>query len=155
MIKILVMSSFWNEAQMINVLKNGADGCICQNFNQRELVSGIKSVWSNLKIIDKGSFELIFNTLTFKDEINSQHYYSGYPYKAKLTYKQLAILEHLARGLKEEAVAEVVGLSVNTIKYHKKKIFEKLDVECTSEALVKATKLNLIQDRTNVMGYFC
>lgn len=73
----------------------------------------------------------------------------------ELTGKQLAILELLAGGLKEEAVALEVGLSINTIKYHKKQIFDKLDVECTSEALVKATRMNLIPDRANVTVYVC
>ncbi|WP_416318389.1 helix-turn-helix transcriptional regulator [Thermoanaerobacterium saccharolyticum] len=37
-----------------------------------------------------------------------------------------------------------LGIKPVTVKYHKKKIIEKLCVKSIQEAIVKATKLNLI-----------
>lgn len=64
--------------------------------------------------------------------------------KAKLTDKQVEILKLLSQGLTEEAVASELRLSVNTIKYHKKIIFDKLGVKCSTEAIVEAIRLKLI-----------
>ena len=64
--------------------------------------------------------------------------------QVKLNKKQLAVLQLLANGMTDKAVAAEMGLSFDTIKYHKKNIFRKLNVNCTIEAVVKAIKLNLI-----------
>lgn len=62
----------------------------------------------------------------------------------KLTGKQVQILELLASGKTDNAVAIEMGRSLDTIRYHKKNIFNILSAGCTVEAIVKALKLNLI-----------
>lgn len=65
--------------------------------------------------------------------------------QVKLNKKQLAVLQLLANGMTDKAVAAEMGLSFDTIKYHKKNIFRELNANCTIEAVVKAIKLNLIE----------
>lgn len=153
-IKIIVVSSFWNEARIVLALNNGADGCLRKDIIGERLIAGIKSAVNGLKVIDKELYRLISNTFNYNDTFET-NYLSKDVNQHELTNRQLAILGLLAEGLKEEAVADEIGLSVNTIKYHKKQIFEKLDVVCTSEALVKATRMNLIISRTKEMAYVC
>ncbi len=61
-----------------------------------------------------------------------------------LTKKQLEILKMMAKGLPDKIIAFNQGISINTVKYHKKFIFRKLDVECTAQALIKCIKLKLL-----------
>lgn len=61
-----------------------------------------------------------------------------------LTEQQKKVLKLLCGGFTEEAIALELNLSVNTIKYHKRKIFLVLDTKSTTEAVFKAAKLNLI-----------
>ncbi|HHV74974.1 MAG TPA: helix-turn-helix transcriptional regulator [Thermoanaerobacterium sp.] len=60
------------------------------------------------------------------------------------TDKQIKILIMLAKGYKELTISRELGIKPVTVKYHKKKIIEKLCVKSIQEAIVKATKLNLI-----------
>ncbi|WP_156801232.1 helix-turn-helix domain-containing protein [Halobacteroides halobius] len=62
----------------------------------------------------------------------------------ELTDKQMEILEFLLQGLAEEVIAEEMNCTQANIKYHKQNIFERLDVTCTTEAIIKAIKLRLI-----------
>ena len=62
----------------------------------------------------------------------------------KLSKNQLTILKLIALGSTDQALALDTGLSLGTIKYHKKKIFKKLNANCNVAAVVKALKLNLI-----------
>lgn len=62
----------------------------------------------------------------------------------RLSDSQLRVLKFLAKGLTDKAVVLESGLSFDTIKYHKKNIFKKLNAKCTLEAVIKAFKLNLI-----------
>lgn len=61
-----------------------------------------------------------------------------------ITNKQEYILHCLAEGYTEQAVAYKMGISVNTIRDHKKVIYKKLKVNSTCEAVVKAIKLGLL-----------
>ncbi|AGB41857.1 transcriptional activator of acetoin/glycerol metabolism [Halobacteroides halobius DSM 5150] len=62
----------------------------------------------------------------------------------ELTDKQMEILELLAQGLAEEVIAEKMDCTKANIKYHKQKIFERLDITCTTQAIIKVIKLRLI-----------
>lgn len=64
--------------------------------------------------------------------------------KMKLTNKQLTVLKLLSQGLTEVAVANEMNLNVNTIKYHKKNIFEKFNVKSSCEAITHALKFNIL-----------
>lgn len=64
--------------------------------------------------------------------------------KSMLSERELTILRLLANGYTEKEAAEKIILSCNTIKYYKKKIFNKLDVNSTREAIIKAIKSGLL-----------
>ncbi len=64
--------------------------------------------------------------------------------ETKLNERQLEILRFLAMGLPDKTIALKKGIALNTVKYHKKNIFKKLDVECSVQAIVKCLKLNLM-----------
>jgi len=64
--------------------------------------------------------------------------------KIKLNDSQIKILALEAKGYRELDIAEALGIGVVTVKYHKRKIVEKLGVKNIKEAVAKAIKLNLI-----------
>lgn len=61
--------------------------------------------------------------------------------KVKLSEREIQILEFSARGLTINEIAEKICLSTDTVKFHRKKIFNKIDVQNISEALSYA-KIN-------------
>jgi transcriptional regulator of acetoin/glycerol metabolism len=58
--------------------------------------------------------------------------------------QDLRILELIAQGHTEQAISLDMQISINTVRYHKKKIFRYMDVHCANEAIVKAIKLGLL-----------
>ena len=61
-----------------------------------------------------------------------------------LSKKQTNILKLLASGLTEYAVAEEMGVSRSTIKYHKSEIYDKFRVNSLCEAIVVGLKSGVI-----------
>lgn len=61
-----------------------------------------------------------------------------------LSERELAILRHLATGLANEEIAASVYLSVNTVKWHIRRILEKLDARNRSEAVFVARQRGLL-----------
>ena len=61
-----------------------------------------------------------------------------------LSSRERQILSFLQRGLSNLDIAERLGLSTNTIKFHLAAIYEKLDVHSRAEAVYVATREGLL-----------
>ncbi|TDO19537.1 response regulator transcription factor [Pedobacter duraquae] len=61
-----------------------------------------------------------------------------------LTKREMEVLQAMADGLSNQEIAERLFLSLNTIKTHSSKVFEKLEVQRRTHAVDKARKLNII-----------
>ena len=53
----------------------------------------------------------------------------------RLTSKAMTILKLASNGKTETEIAEILGISIPTVKYHKKKIFARIGVKNTAEAI--------------------
>lgn len=62
----------------------------------------------------------------------------------KISDAEKAILIFSAQGYTMDQIADKLGLSINTIKFHKRKLFELLHVESITEALTCAINMKLI-----------
>ena len=61
-----------------------------------------------------------------------------------LTARELEVLQLLARGLTNRAIALELGITQHTIKFHVNAIMSKLEVQSRTEAVVRATQLGMI-----------
>ncbi len=61
-----------------------------------------------------------------------------------LSLRQIKVLKLLARGMTEKEVADKLKMSINTVKYHKQRIYRYLGARCISEALIKAVKKDIL-----------
>lgn len=62
----------------------------------------------------------------------------------KLSPQQKHIIELLAKGYKNAEIVELTGLSINTVRYHTKEAYRKLEVNNAADAVSLAKELNLI-----------
>jgi len=61
-----------------------------------------------------------------------------------LTKREMEVLQAMADGLSNQQIGERLFLSLNTIKTHSSKVFEKLEVQRRTQAVEKARKLKII-----------
>lgn len=61
-----------------------------------------------------------------------------------ISKRELEVLQLMAEGLSNQEIAERLFVSLNTIKTHTSKLFEKLDVKRRTQAVEKAKRLSLI-----------
>jgi two-component system, NarL family, response regulator LiaR len=62
-----------------------------------------------------------------------------------LSRRELEVLELMSAGLSNQEIASRLFVSLNTIKTHSSKVFEKLDVKRRTQAIEKARQLQLIR----------
>jgi ATP-dependent transcriptional regulator len=64
--------------------------------------------------------------------------------KLGISRRELEVLQLIAEGLSNQEIAARLYVSLNTIKTHSSRIFEKLDVKRRTQAIEKAKRLSLI-----------
>lgn len=64
--------------------------------------------------------------------------------KLEISKRELEVLQLMSKGLSNQEIAEQLFVSLNTIKTHVSKLFEKLDVKRRTQAIEKAKRLNII-----------
>ena len=79
---------------------------------------------------------------------HSKHF-KGITYKSevvtiKLSFQQKRILGLLAKGHRNAEIVVITGLSINTIRTHTKAVYQKLDVNNSRDAILRAKQLGLI-----------
>ena len=61
-----------------------------------------------------------------------------------ISHRELEVLQLVAEGLSNQAIAERLFVSLNTVKTHSSRIFEKLEVRNRTQAVERARRLRLI-----------
>jgi NarL family two-component system response regulator LiaR len=64
--------------------------------------------------------------------------------KLGISRRELEVLELMSLGLSNQEIAEKLFVSLNTVKTHTSKLFEKLDVKRRTQATEKAKRLGLV-----------
>jgi two-component system nitrate/nitrite response regulator NarL len=62
----------------------------------------------------------------------------------ELTPRELEVLQLLAEGLSNKAMAQQLGISDHTVKFHLNAIMSKLGVQSRTAAVVRATRMGLV-----------
>jgi DNA-binding NarL/FixJ family response regulator len=64
--------------------------------------------------------------------------------KSNLSEKEISILQFLVNGYSYKMIAAELKISIDTVRFHIKKIYDKLHVHSATEAVSKAIKDKLI-----------
>ncbi|MHA3788927.1 response regulator transcription factor [Flavobacterium hauense] len=64
--------------------------------------------------------------------------------KLSISKRELEVLELMAKGMSNQEIAGQLFVSLNTIKTHSGKVFEKLEVKRRTQAIEKAKRLSII-----------
>lgn len=107
-------------------------------------------MWKALCIISLSTEQEAGNIKIYKQGDNQIHHYDlqddcwKTSNKIDLTSREIEILQYSARGFKINEIAETIFVSPDTVKFHRRKLFEKLEVSNISEALSFVTNNKLI-----------
>ena len=66
------------------------------------------------------------------------------PFDEEISDREMDVLRYLISNLTTPEIAEEMSISINTVRTHIKKIYQKLSVHKRSEAVNRAKELNII-----------
>ncbi|MDP1863663.1 MAG: response regulator [Thiobacillus sp.] len=134
-VKVLILSGFPEESYALSMIKNGANGYLCKDCDQDELLRAIHTVANGRRYVSVRVAELL------ADEMSGSR--SGVPHDA-LSDRELQVFLRLARGESVSDIAEQLNLSVKTISTYRSRLTEKLNVVSNAELAAYALRHGLM-----------
>ncbi len=124
-VKVVVLSGFEDDADLVAAIRLGADGFLLRNIEPADLYTILAGFSSGAAPISAALAARILN------EFRRMELETGPPQQAPvgLTPKETETLELLVRGNSNREIAEVMHISENTVKLHVHNAMEKLHLQ--------------------------
>ena len=126
---ILMLSMHSEDTLIRQALEGGARGYILKNAMDLDLLKAVRSVAEGKTVIDPS---------LVKPEALKGERESG------LTARELEVLQHIAKGLRNKEIGAALKIAEDTVKIHVKNIFIKLSVIDRTQAVVIASQRGII-----------
>lgn len=111
----------------------GAKALLLRDASVEQIVTAVKAATENLR--------------TFDPTLSPHPPASQLPpldIKEELTPREQEVIQLLAQGMTNKAIAHQLEISENTVKFHVTAIMTKLEAQSRTDAVVRATRLGLI-----------
>jgi len=138
---VLILSSYEDEAHVMEAIQAGANGYLSKMLPASELVNALKAFANDGVMIPQ---QVMGKLLAGLRQMASGE---GHGSPVALTKTEIRVLVFLGSGLANKEIASKMECSVKTIKNHLNAVFQKLDVSNRTEAVVKGIEIGLISPR--------
>jgi len=136
-IKVLILTTFETDSQVIQALKAGASGYVLKDSSAAAIVSSIVAVMSGEKVMASAVANRVLDMLT--GTATPKEFYDG------LTNREIEILKLLANGMANKQIAYRLKISEKTVRNHVSNMYEKLGIYDRSRAVLYAVKKGLVE----------
>jgi DNA-binding NarL/FixJ family response regulator len=138
--RVLLLTLGADDEMILSILRAGAAGCLLKDADLNELMLAIRTVhrggsYLSPEIADR----MVQNYVRFAEKPGE-----GRPHRELLSVREREILQLVAEGLGNQAIAGRLTLSVKTVEAHKAHISQKLGVRGRTELIKYAIRKGLI-----------
>jgi two-component system, NarL family, nitrate/nitrite response regulator NarL len=125
-----------DDAQAMNaaLMPAGEYGLLLRDSDPEQLSAAIGSVANGLVVIDPALVTAIMQQPPPQAD----------PLLDPLTPRENEVLQLLARGLTNKAIAQRLEISEHTVKFHVNAVMGKLQAQSRTDAVIRATRLGLV-----------
>jgi DNA-binding NarL/FixJ family response regulator len=134
---ILILSAFDDDPYVLAALEAGANGYVLKNADTDDIVDAVRSVHQGRSALDPEIARKVLKRISRQSAGEAPQ---------RLTGRELEILAMVAKGLTNKAIGAALGISSRTVQGHLAKIFDKLDCESRTEAVMRAVSLGWLPD---------
>jgi DNA-binding NarL/FixJ family response regulator len=135
---VLILSSYEDEAHVMEAIQAGANGYLSKMLPAAELVNALKTFANQGVMIPQPVMSKLIEGLRQMGSANSE------ASLVALTKTEIKVLSNLGQGQSNKEIAASLTCSVKTIKNHLNSMFQKLSVSNRTEAVVKGIDMGLI-----------
>ena len=143
-IKVVVLTMNADDRALFEAMKNGAAGFLLKNLETAEFLGLLADVAKGETVFSPGLAGCLLQEFTpGKGGAPAGASANGEDGRKRLTPRQEEVLTHIAEGLTYKQVAELLGVSDRTVKFHMTEILERLQLENRAQAIAYAVQASL------------
>ncbi|MEC0124787.1 helix-turn-helix transcriptional regulator [Paenibacillus pabuli] len=143
-IRILILTTFQDTEQALEVLRSGADGYLLKSIEPRELAETIRLVHRGGTLINQEMSHKLFDKLEM-DNTGTGVLKPTTTENLGLTTREMEILQLVCKGLRYKSIAAKLYLSDGTVRNYASAVYMKLGVRNREEAVQKAMEAGFIK----------
>ena len=136
-ISIVMLTVYASTEYLSRAIAAGAAGYLLKDAEPEEITRVVRAAAAGESVIDATLLQSVLQH-TQVAETNALQ-------RADLTQQELRVLKLIALGLNNDAIAETLVISRNTVKTHVRHIFEKLMVSDRTQAAIWAVRNGLVE----------
>lgn len=132
---ILVLSAYDDEPYIQAVLQAGANGYVLKTAELQDILEGIRDVYQGKSVLDAALTQKLFNRIASKPVHEEME---------ALTERELQVLKLAGKGFTNKAIGLQLHISDRTVQNHLANIFQKMNAESRTEAVMRGVSLGII-----------
>jgi len=141
-IKILILSSFGDENNVLPAIRAGALGYVLKDIDPEELSEAIRNTAQGKSQLDPEIANMLISHVQ-SDPSESEHGNKNY---SELTTREIEVLIEIGRGLSNKEIASELSISPLTVKTHVSSILAKLQLADRTQAAIFAIRQGLVPE---------
>ena len=135
-VPIIALTVYDNDEQIFDALCNGANGYLLKNTPPARLLEALSEAVDGGSPMSPAIAARVVNLFrTFRPPEQADYH---------LTPQETEVLKLLLEGHHKKTAAREMGISIHTVSFHLKNIYEKLQVHSKTEAVAKALRERLV-----------
>jgi DNA-binding NarL/FixJ family response regulator len=137
--KILILSMYSHEHYIHELLESGVSGYLLKDSSGRDIIHAVHAAMKDETYLSPSISKVLVETYLSPRKVSSQ----AERYKL-LSNREREVFQLIAEGHSTRRIADMLCVSISTIKSHRVKIMEKLDVDTTVKLVHFAIQLGLV-----------
>jgi two-component system response regulator DevR len=134
-LRIVMLSGYQDEATLRQAVEAGCSGFVSKDSSIDDLVDSVRTVYAGNASISPALLARLLPSLC----------HEGDRVRASLTPRELEVMQLLAEGASNQAIAERLFISLHTVRNHVQRIITKLGVHSKLEAVAVATRVGFVR----------
>ncbi|MHB0924031.1 MAG: response regulator transcription factor [Bellilinea sp.] len=132
---VLVLTAYDDDPYVTAVLKAGANGYVLKTAKPMEIIQAVRDVHQGKSVLDRAIVSKVMAYLSSP---------AGPSITVNLSDREMEVLTLAAKGQTNRAIAQQLAISDRTVQGHIARIFEKMQANSRTEAVMKAVSMGLI-----------
>ncbi|MFD2519693.1 response regulator [Emticicia soli] len=131
-VDVLMLTVFDDDERVFESIKAGATGYLLKKTSPARILEAIREVFEGGAPMSPSIARRVMQNLHERPSTVAEI--------SQLSKRELEVLRHLVEGKSYKMVADSCGITIETVRTHIKRIYEKLQVHSVTEAVAKYNK---------------
>jgi len=137
--KIIILSMYSQEHYIHQLMETGISGYLLKDVHGRDIINAIHAAMNNETFLSPSISKVLVETYRSPRKATSvEEKYN------QLSNREREVFQLIAEGHSTRQIAEMLCVSVSTIKSHRSKIMEKLDIDRAFKLIHLAIQMGLV-----------